>query len=574
VARDVEFNYTATDKTGEAAASAERRMKRTAESIKKDSDKLSTNFAASVVKMAEGVSPKLAAGLVRGFESAASAAPPILAAGVAAAAPFAAAVLSSAIIGGVGAGGIIGGVALAARDPRVKAEFAAMKTRVGAELADAAQPFVDVTIAGIDQIEGALDTIDFDRIFAQSAKNAGPVLAGIARGIEGVGNGIERVIEKSGPVMEQLGDSIGDLGEHVGQFLNDIAEGSEGAAAGLRDFVDIANTVLDNVGPMISGLTQIYGWLSQIGVTGPFLAGLAGPLGTIAYALRDVGDGAERTSGQVRIATVDLSDAAAAAAAGTTQFDQYGRAVLSSGAAIDTFTAKMHNLAATGQSVFDATTRVGQAIAAVTAAAKKNGQTLDENTEKGRANREALSVLAGALLAQYDATVKVNGEGAEANAVAAQNREQFVRLATSMTGSKRAAEQLATSLGLIPAKKDVKVNANTHDAEGRLRALQDKINGLKGKTVTITIARKVTGSKASDSALGAAIDKNFDASDSFRFAGSSPGGRSEPARMPLSERVDNYLTVTLDGSVIYATTERMLTERSKRDAWRQRAGRR
>lgn len=572
VPRDVEFNYTASDKTGPAAASAQRRMRQTAEAVKKDGDKLGSDFARRVVKLAEGISPKLAAGLTRGFSSAADAAGPVLAAGVAAAAPFVASVLSAAVIGGVGTGGIIGGVALASKDPRVQAAFTGMKTRVGAELQDAAAPFVQTTIDGIGQIEDAIETIDFDAIFAKSSKNAVPVIEGIARGIRGVGDGIEQVVAQSGPVMDQLGDSIGDLGEHVGELLATIGKGAPGAAAGLKDLTDGIDLVLDVVGPTIYGLTTLYGWLSKIGAAQTFVAGLAGPIGSLTHFLRDTGGAAEQTAGKVRIARVEVDGAASGAAAGAIQFDRYGQAILSSGAAITSFTEQVNNLASAGQSLFNSATRVGAAIDAVSAAAKKNGQTLDENTEKGRANREALSGLASALIEQYNATVKVNGEGAEANAVAASNRESFVRLATAMTGSKRKAEELATAMGLIPAKKEIKVNANTHDAEARVKAIREQVNALKGKTITITIARKLTGSKLSDSALAAAVAKNFDARDSFAFAGNA--NRAEPARAPLSERLDNYVTVTLDGQVVYTTTDRMIRANSKRDAWRQRVGRR
>jgi hypothetical protein len=570
--RDVEFNYTASDKTGPAAASAERRMRKTAESIKKDSDKLSSDFARKVVKMAESVSPQLAAGLTRGFQSAASAAPPILAAGVVAAAPFVAATLSAAVIGGVGAGGIIGGVALASKDPRVQAALTGMKTRVGAELTDAAQPFVDTTIAGIGRIEAAIDTVDFGAIFAQSAKNAVPVIDGIARGIEGIGDGVEKLIARSGPVMEELGDSIASVGQHAGDFLATIGKGSEGAAAALHDLTSVFNLVLDVTGPTIYALTTVYGWLSKIGAAQTFAAGLLGPIGTLTHFLRDTGGAAEQTAGQIRIARASVDGAAAGAAVGAVQFDRYGQAILSSGDAVQSFADKVNALASAGQTLFASSTRVGAAVDNVTKAIKANGQTLDEHTEKGRANREALSQLAAAMTEQYNATVRANGEGPQTDAVANANRESFVRLATSLTGSKRKAEELATAMGLIPAKKDLKVNANTHDAEGRLNALQDQVNALKGKTITITIARKLTGSKASDSALDAAIRKNFDASQSFAFAGSAI--RPEPARAPMSERLENYLTVTLDGQVVYSTTERMIRDSSRRDAWRQKVGRR
>lgn len=502
------------------------------------------------------------------LEEVANAAPQILGAGIAAAAPFAGAVISAAIIGGVGAGGIIGGVTLAAKDPRVQAAFTGMKTRVGAQLTDAAQPFVDTTIDGIGEIEDALDSIDFEAIFAKGAKNAAPIFEGVADAIVSIGDAVEDVTAKSGPVMEQLGASIATVGKETGEFLETVGGGSKGAAAGLADLTDAFTLTLNILGPTIRGLTEVYGFLSKIGFAKSFITGLFGPIGQLTAFLTDDGGAAEGAGRQIRGLRTELDQAATSTGNGVTKFDQYGQAILSSGDALQTFTDRMNNLAEAGHNVFDSTTNVGAAVDAVTAAVKKNGTTLDENTEKGRANRDVLSQLATSLKAQYDATVAVNGEGAKSNGVAASNRETFIRLATSLSGSKTKAIELADALGLIPPKKTIDANANTHDAQARLKALQEQVNALKGKTVNVTVKYSATGRETLDS-NGHRNGGYYDASP--RFAESATGS-NEPART-LAERVDNYLTVQLDGSVIYTTTARQVRAASKRDAWRQKVGR-
>lgn len=502
------------------------------------------------------------------LEEVATAAPKILGAGIAAAAPFAGAVISAAIIGGIGAGGIIGGVTLAAKDPRVQAAFTGMKTRVGGVLTDAAQPFVDTTIDGIGQIEDALDSIDFEAIFAKGAKNAAPIFEGVADAIVSIGDAVEDVTAKSGPVMDQLGASIATVGKETGEFLETVGGGSKGAAAGLHDLTDAFTLTLNILGPTIRGLTEVYGFLSKIGVAKQFITGLFGPIGQLTSFLTDDGGAAEGAGRQIRGLRTELDAAAASTGNGVTKFDQYGQAILSGGDALQTFTDRMNNLAEAGHNVFDSATNVGAAVDAVTAAVRKNGATLDENTEKGRANRDVLSQLATSLKAQYDATVAVNGEGAKSNGVAASNRETFIRLATSLSGSKQKAIELADALGLIKPKKEVDVHANTHDAQARIKALQEQVNALKGKTVNVTVKYSATGRETLDS-NGHRNGGYYDASP--RFAESATGS-NEPART-LSERVDNYLTVQLDGAVIYTTTARQVRAASKRDAWRQKVGR-
>lgn len=497
--------------------------------------------------------------LTASLQEVASAAPQIIGAGIAAAAPLAASLLSAGIIGGAGLGGIVGGVVLASKDPRVQTAFASMKSQIGEQLTDAATPFVDTTIHGIDAIGDALQSIDFKDVFAKSAQNAEPIIDGLASGIRGIGDGVEELIDKSGPVMEQLGASIAELGEHAGDFLADIAGGSEGAAAGLKDVTNTLDSTLDVLGPSIEGLTKLYGWLSKIGATGHILSTLEGPIGIIGQGLKDAGISGEDASGKLTLAKKGLDSVAAAAAAGADP--------------LATFTDQVDNLASSGRSLFDSTTEVGAAIDAVTAATKKNGKTLDENTEKGRNNRDALSSLAGALVSNYDAYVKVNGEGAKSNGIAASNRAQFVKLAGQFGLSSRAAQDLATKMGLIPAKKKTDFTANTHDAEARAEALKEKINGIPlSKTVRITLVANVNAAIAKvNNALGS-FSHLFAASNEFAFAG--PGaGRAERAR-PVEVASTVHNTVLLDGRPFRSYTDIRVQAAQDRSAWRQRVGRR
>jgi hypothetical protein len=225
----------------------------------------------------------------------------------------------------------------------------------------------------------------------------------------------------------------------------------------------------------------------------------------------------------------------------------------------------LDDVTGTARSLFGATTSAGEAIDRVTAAAKKNGKTLDENTAKGRANREALSNLAEALQRQYDATVAVNGAGAKSDGVAAANRASFIRLATALTGSKRKAEELANQLLGIPAKKDTKVNANTHDAEARIRALQEKLDALRGKTVTVTVA--VNAGALNKARLGKQGPQiNAAAGDYWMAADTNSTSRTGGAT-PVN--LTNEVTVLLDGHVIGAQIDTAIRASEKRQQHRQ-----
>lgn len=99
------------------------------------------------------------------------------------------------------------------------------------------------------------------------------------------------------------------------------------------------------------------------------------------------------------------------------------------------------------------------AIDSATAAVKKNGQTLDIHTEKGRANRSALNNIAAAGLSVVDSMKKT---GASSDAVSKRmdsSRAAFIKVAQSMGLSKDEAKALADKLGLIKSKTvTIKVN--------------------------------------------------------------------------------------------------------------------
>lgn len=557
MARDVEFNYTASDKTGPASQSVVRTMRKTGEQVKKDQDKLNSDFAKSVVKLAEGVSPKLAASLTQSFAGAADAGGPLLIAGVAAAAPLIGATISAAVIGGVGIGGVIGGVLLAAKDPAVQAAGKTLGDNLTKSLQADAQPFVKPLLAGIDEVQAKFDQIQprLQRIFANSSKFLDPLLGGVLRFVDATSAGVDSLIANAGPVMDELGDDIGRLGEAAGHFLSTVGGGSKGAALALQNLTSGIVGIINVTGPVIRGLTEVYYWVDKLHVLD-----VLNPAALLVHGFQDMkaafDDGT--FTGQLQKATAGISSVGvqAAAAAGP----------------IENFTEKVDRLASAGRGLYDSTTNVGKAVDTFKQSLKDNGKTLDANTEKGRANRDALSGLASSLVANYDAYVKVNGEGRNADKVAAANRQSFITLAEKLKLSSSQANTLANQLGLIPAKKQTDYYANTHDAAARVKALQDQINGTKGKTVTLTVVT-VHKSKGGQTLYGNQGAQDYDARNSFTFANGDPGGRTDPARpVEVTSTVENSLY--LDGRLIYGTTARQIRASSKRDAWRQKVGRR
>lgn len=139
------------------------------------------------------------------------------------------------------------------------------------------------------------------------------------------------------------------------------------------------------------------------------------------------------------------------------------------------------------------------AIDDATDALKRNGKTLDIHTEKGRANQQALDNIASAALA-------VGGD-------MEQGRAAYIRAATAMGMSKKAAAELADKLGLIKSK-NVDVTVDVH--WGKLPGpAQVKFDGGK-YTVKAPGGRYYTGGKIPGIAL-------HDRDDSFGLASGDLG---------------------------------------------------
>ncbi|HET8716669.1 MAG TPA: hypothetical protein VFM50_02875 [Nocardioidaceae bacterium] len=551
--RDIEYDVVTNDHTDRGLHSAEAKFRQSQERIRRENDKTNNLLARGIVQTAGAVSPKLAAQLTNAFGLAGQAGPALLVGGIAAAAPFIGATLSAAVIGGAGVGGVIGGVVLASRDPRVKAAGAQLGATLLGDLEQDARVFVVPLLGQIDRIERRFEQMNgrIRNIFANSAGFLDPLVGGALDGIDGILRGADRLVAKAQPVILSLGDSFDRIGNAVGDAMETIAGGSDEAAAAVTDLASAVVILIEFTGGLVRGLTELYGAIK-------FLS----PVAEAAY------NGLTKLIGSEG----DAKDAAAAAAPPTDRLaDGVGAAGAAAAAAapqLATFTDKVDGLAGKGRSAFDAVTNLGEATAAASKALEDNGKTLDQNTEKGRANRQALSNLAGALVGNYDAYVKLNGEGSRARKVADDNRAAFITLAQKFGLSRRAAADLASQMGLIPAKKRTDFAANTHDAAGRIKALQDQVDRLHGKNISVRVS--VSGTERLNQ-LGHRIGGYSAAGMSWAAAdGTGVSRTGGPSPISLTSTVESRLY--LDGSLVYQNTARQVRARADRDAWRQKVG--
>lgn len=543
MAADVNFNYSASDRTAMAAAAVVRRAKDAQKQISKDSEKKAADVAKFLEKTVGAVSPRLAKALQGPLVALAPTIGPALVAGAVSAAPLMGAAIAGGIIGGAGIGGVVGGTIIAFRDPRVQSAAAAFTTRLTARLEHAAEPFVATTLSGISRIDSALGKINFERIFANSSKFAAPLTEGVARAVEAIGGALDRLIAKAGPAVNAIAAGIASVGQHLADGLESLSDNSKDGAAALDLLFMIINSGIDTTFQLINVLTELYGIGQKIGAdTGLRLALLA-----MGAGVKDLGTFTPHTAG----ALDDLGGSATAAAE-----------------PIKTLADRLHDASDASRSLYDSTVSVKQALADAEQSIKENGKTLDLNKEKGRDNARALSTLGAQLTSNYEKYAALNGAGPKTIAVAESNRAAFLKVATQLTGSATKAQELANKLLGIPNKKDIHLTDNTHDAAARMAALQQKINAVHGKSITIEIKARypnLSAAQLTNKGLMADIPGRWGMTDRAASGTARAGG---PARFDVQG--DVQVGVTIDGGPF----KYMVAGVTNRQAWRQKVGRR
>jgi len=112
-------------------------------------------------------------------------------------------------------------------------------------------------------------------------------------------------------------------------------------------------------------------------------------------------------------------------------------------------------------------------------AIKENGKTLDENTEKGLANRTALNQIASSAQAYVSQLTSTNAETSKVVDATQKARDSFIATAVKMGMSAAVAAALADQYGLIPG--DVKTNVTAPGASAARGSVED----LKASIATL-----------------------------------------------------------------------------------------
>jgi TP901 family phage tail tape measure protein len=144
---------------------------------------------------------------------------------------------------------------------------------------------------------------------------------------------------------------------------------------------------------------------------------------------------------------------------------------------------------------------VQAAIDDATKAAKTNGKTLDNNTEKGRNNREALRNLATASNAYREKLIEQGASQKRVTNATEDGRRAFIRSAEKMGLSRKRAEELANKFGLLDTKIN-SLNDKRVDIKFHSNVFIGNAKSPRGRTVRIKVPINAAGGPISGPGTG------------------------------------------------------------------------
>lgn len=382
-----------------------------------------------------------------------------------AALPLIGASVSAAVLGGVGAGGIVGGIAAAAQDAQVKQAGEQVAAVFGNSFRAAGEPMVAPLVDSLNSLEETAS--DFGTKLADGFAIVAPVVRQLSQGVDGLVDNLDftDAFEAAAPVLRALGDELPGLGTAITRALDGFAEGGDGAVIALHDLfrmmettIVVAGTFAGDLAEVHEGLTKagnavahfgdaVLGWAPIIGDTfgtgfgldywGRFVEATDGSTAALIRsknAAEDYTGGIDRTTG----ALVDMGVASEGAAEQTMRLS-------------DAFDAVFGRM----MSLDEANAAYKQGLRDLNEELTDGKRTLDENTQEGHDNAAAVRDQLQAIEDLRKAQIDQGASTDEANAAYERHIAQLRKTLLNLGYNKAQVEALIGAYANIP--KDVQI---------------------------------------------------------------------------------------------------------------------
>lgn len=282
------------------------------------------------------------------------------------AAPAIVSVVNGAILAGVGAGGLAAGIAIAAQDPVVSGAFKSLGGRIMSELRTDVEPFKAELLSVASTFGDSFDKIapNLKNFFATLAPSVSRLGEAIGESVELIGPALERAAGPASKVLGAIADEVPRISGAVAHLLDDMSEHGDSAAVAIGELLRFVEALIiafdllvQSLGPVADGFVKIADAMGLVDADG---------LDHSLTTLKTSGDGATSTFNGLATASYNTADAARAAN--------------------DAFNALFNQTL----NLDEANLRVKEGLLQLGKTIRDNNGSLDENTAKGQANREAI----------------------------------------------------------------------------------------------------------------------------------------------------------------------------------------
>lgn len=415
-------------------------------------------------------------GITSGMSSVASTPATGIAGGLigAAMAPSIAAGISAGIAGGVGGAGIIGGIALVAKDPKIADYGKRIGEQFTKDITAEAKVFKEPVLDSLNIIEAAAARTapKIGQIFDNSAPAVQGLTQNVVRAGEALVDSFVTASGRSAPALESLGGLVESVGGAVGDMIETMTRNSESGAAAIDDLSDslvsmvrTTSAVVDAVGKGKAGLEAFD---AQIDKGRYWLEDHAGALDMTADGYEKGSEAAELYRRGIIGAKGSVDDYTAYLIGASTGTDELATTLTNAARAArgerDALTLLSKELRAQTDPAFallDAQAKLKDAQNAAGAAVKKHGRNSEEAREATRKLAMAaidLEGKAGALSASFNG--KLTPAMRDTLEAAGLTKRQVRDVEKQFGSAKRAGDKFAKNYKASVSVKDDDVARN------------------------------------------------------------------------------------------------------------------
>ncbi|HEX6873682.1 MAG TPA: hypothetical protein VF163_21495 [Micromonosporaceae bacterium] len=367
-----------------------------------------------------------------------------------AALPALSATVAGAVLGGVGAGGVVGGAFLAAQDQRVKTAWGILGDQIKADLAETGEALAPTYAKAAVTASQAWKQSGINEYLHRMGELVDPLAAGAGGFGVGIGRGLLGSVSGQLLAARELRQELPETGDAVADMLIAWSDAGHAAALGLGDTLDVIQALIRQGGHFTAGLAELYA-LTRNPAIGPTVEILGpGLLSSVPRMAGDIVRGVGQRFGNYKVIAEGMTGVGDAA-------EEMGRKAWTAairmtglGRASDALHRTFLGFAGAEIDVEDALDRLGEALDL------SNGS-IDVHNENSRLARQILLQFAQAAQEAGARKFEETGSVERASQVYEHYRQELINTFRQAGYTRREAERLAAAWLAVPATVATKV---------------------------------------------------------------------------------------------------------------------